>query len=84
MSQDVPWAFGLRAAKDEKAFLVEQVSLEAAPFFAVKGHVGNLFQVIGDDLEECLQMCLDKPTLQALPQSDQPQAAYSMIQPPPV
>jgi hypothetical protein len=59
MSQDVPWAFGLRHTRQESLHLVSQAPLHEAPFFAVKGPYGNQFQVIGDNLEECLRRCLD-------------------------
>ena len=68
MSQNVPWAFGLRHAIDERPHLRCQVSLHEAPFFAVLGPIGNQFQVLGDDLEECLEQCLDRsPFIQPVP-----------------
>jgi hypothetical protein len=59
MAQDLPWAFGLRHAIAEGPHMLATAPLHEAPFFAVIGPYGNQFRVLGDDLEECLQKCLD-------------------------
>ena len=64
MSQDDPWAFGLRITRPESDEVRNQVGpIEEMPFFASKGPHGHQFTVIGDDLEECLQNCLDHPLM---------------------
>lgn len=68
MSQDLPWAFGLRHTLDEKPHMLCQAPLHEAPFFAVLGPYGNQFRVIGDDLEDCLEQCLARcPHIQQPP-----------------
>jgi hypothetical protein len=61
MSQDKPWAFGLRHALDDRNPMLSEAPLHEAPFFAVLGPHGNQFRVFGDDLEDCMQTCLDHP-----------------------
>lgn len=63
MSQDLPWSFGIRASRKESQEVVAEASLTEFPFFATKGPDGHQFTAIGDDLEECLQECLEHPLL---------------------
>ena len=63
MSQDDPWAFGLRATRSELDEVQAGAPLGLMPFFASKGPHGHQFTVIGDDLEECLQQCLNHPLM---------------------
>lgn len=73
MSQDLPWAFGLRHAVSEPPHMLAQAPLHEAPFFASLGPYGNQFRVIGDDLEECMEECLARhPQIQPIPQETQP------------
>lgn len=64
MSQDKPWAFGLRKAANLVPNL-DTPPLEEMPFFASVGEEGNRFTTIGDSLEECLETCLT--TVPAVP-----------------
>lgn len=74
MSQDLPWAFGLRHAIEERPHMLMQAPLHEAPFFAALGPHGNQFRVLGDDLEECLEECLARcPHIQPIP-DDKPVA----------
>ena len=68
MSQDMPWAFGLRHAIEEKPHMLAQAPLHEAPFFAVIGPAGNQLRVLGDDLEDCMEQCLARsPFIQPVP-----------------
>lgn len=59
MSQDQPWAFGLRSVIDRNPPMITESSLKDAPFFAAIGPCHNQFRAIGADLEECMKMCLN-------------------------
>lgn len=70
MSQNAPWAFGLRYAIQEKSYLIQEAALHEAPFFAAVGPVGNQLKVVGDDLEDCMEQCLSRsPYIQPVPDS---------------
>jgi hypothetical protein len=74
MSQDQPWAFGLRHAIEQRPHILAEAPLHEAPFFARLGPDGNQLQVIGDDLEDCIQTCLDRsPFIRPVPE-DKPTA----------
>lgn len=69
MSQDLPWAFGLRQAMNEPPHLIAQAPLHEAPFFAALGSYGTQFRVVGADLEQCMAECLaHNPGIQPLPE----------------
>ena len=63
MSQDVPWTFGLRAAIPAAPPVndCQTPPPSEMPFFASVGEDGNRFTAIGEDLEECLEVCLRLP-----------------------
>lgn len=66
MSQNDPWAFGLRVTRPEGDEVRKGAPIEELPFFASKGPFGHQFTVIGDDLDECLQECLNRPLMAQL------------------
>lgn len=62
MSQDVPWSFGLRHTIVETPEAVKAAPLDEYPFFARLGPPDQQFQVIGSDLESCLQWAIEHAT----------------------
>lgn len=62
MSLDVPWALGLRHTLNETPETIKSAPLDEYPFFARIGPPDRQFQVIGSDLEACLQWAVEHAT----------------------
>lgn len=69
MALDKPWSIGRTVipTQDDVDITPEEIqNLKDYPFFAIKGHLGEQFRVIGDNLEECIEVCLHGPVAEII------------------